>query len=191
VMNTLGQLGCAVGEAAAMCREGGYSPRDLYAKGHVRELQRRLGGDFPGNPDPSRMNWRYIDDESAGVEYRGKWSSRWNHSGGQLGDKTHLGDEAAVAVYPLPVEKAGRYRLLGIVPHLFNQMEMPVAELTVRSGDKVVSLEWNQYPGSGFWQQIATMDLAPGAKLELRRAASSTYHSALADGFAVVPADAK
>jgi len=192
VMNTLAQLGCAVGEAAAMCRQGGYSPRELYTSGHVRELQRRLGGgDFPGNPDPARASWRYVDDESTGVEYRGKWRWIWNHSGGQLGDKTHMGEGDAVAVYPLPVEKAGRYRLMGIVPHLFNVSKMPVADLKVRCGEKTVPFEWNQYPGSGFWQDIGTVDLAPGATLELRRAASSTYWAAVADGFAIVPVDAK
>ena len=185
VMNTLAQLGCAVGEAAAMCVKGGYSPRELYTQGHARELQRHLGGDFPGNPDPEKLNWRYVDDESKGVEFRGKWRWRWNPSGGQCGDITHHGAADAVAVYPLPVEKPGRYRLMGIVPHQFNRMDMPVAALTVRSGEKTVELEWNQYPGSGFWQEIATVDLVPGAKLELRRAASSACKEAMADGFAL------
>ena len=192
VMNTLAQLGCAVGEAAAMCTKGGYSPRELYTKGHARELQRKLGGDFPGNPDPALAAWRYVDDESKGVELRGKWRWQWNCSGGQCGDGTHRGvSPDAVAVYPLPVEKAGRFRLMGIVPHLFNRMDMPVAALTVKSGETTRELEWNQYPGSGFWQEIATLDLKPGATLELRRAASSTCKEAMADGFALVPVEAK
>ena len=188
VMNTLAQLGCAVGEAAAMCVKGGYSPRELYTKGHARELQRKLGGDFPGNPDPDRLAWRIVDDESDGVEFRGKWSWRWNASGGQCGDKTHHGTgDDAVAIYPLPVEKAGRYRLMGIVPHLFNRMDMPVAALKIVSGGKVVDIEWNQYPNSGFWQEIGAYDLEPGARLELRRAPSSKCRTAVADGFAIVP----
>jgi len=187
VMNTLAQLGCAVGEAAAMCRKGGYSPRELYTKGHARELQRNLGGDFPGNPDPERLDWRYVDDESEGVEFVGKWRRSWNHSGGQCGDRTHHGAKDSVAVYPLPVERAGRYRLMGVVPHFFNTTNMPVAALKVVSGGKAAEVEWNQYPGSGFWQEIGTYDLEPGAKLELRRAASSSCGSSVADGFAVVP----
>ena len=189
VMNTLAQLGCAVGEAAAMCAKGGYSPRELYTKGHARELQRNLGGDFPGNPDPAKRDWRYVDDETKGVELRGKWRWCWNCSGGQCGDGHHFGSPDSVAVYPLPVEKAGRYHLKGIVPHLFNRMDMPVVALTVVSGGKTTELVWNQYPESGFWREIAVLDLGPDAKLEVRRAPSSTCRGVIADGYALVPAD--
>ncbi len=189
VMNTLAQLGCAVGEAAAMCSKGGYSPRELYTRGHARELQRKLGGDFPGNPDPARLNWRYVDDETKGVELQGKWRWCWNPSGGQCGDGNHFGTPDSVAVYPLPVEKAGRYRLMGIVPHLFNRMEMPVVSLTVRNGDDATTLEWNQYPESGFWREIAVLELRPGAKLEVRNAQSSTSRGVIADGYALVPVE--
>ena len=186
VMNTLSQLGCAVGEAAAMCAKGGYSPRELYAKGHARELQRNLGGDFPGNPDPARTGWRYVDDESDGVKFEGKWHQGYNANGGQCGHKTSWGTGDAKATYPLPVETAGRYALKGIVPHLFNSDRQPVVTIAVRSGGKVTEVEWNQYPESGFWRHVATLDLAPGATLELRRSQSCRHSSIVADGFAVV-----
>ena len=194
VMNTLAQLGCAVGEAAAMCAKGGYSPRELYAKGHARELQRNLGGDFPGNPDPARAAWRYVDDESAGVKFEGKWRQGHYCNGGQCGDKASWGDkDAAVsATYPLPVEKAGRHALKGLVPHLFNHElfiygDAPIVELIVRSGGKESRVEWNQLPGSGFWRDLGSFDLQPGATLEVRRAKACRSKTIVADGFAVVP----
>ena len=189
VMNTLSQLGCAVGEAAAMCVKGGYSPRELYAKGHARELQRNLGGDFPGNPDPARTTWRYVDDESKGVKFAGKWYQGYNANGGQCGDKTSWGNEneAVSVMYPLPVEKADRYALKGIVPHLFNLPDPPIVELVVRSGGREFRVEWNQYAGSGFWRDLGTFDLEPGATLELRRSRSCRCKSVVADGFAIVP----
>ena len=189
VMNTLSQLGCAVGEAAAMCVKGGYSPRELYIQGHARELQRNLGGDFPGNPDPARQGWKYVDDESEGVKFEGKWWQGYNCNGGQCGDKCSWGneDEAVSATYPLPVEKTGRYALKGIVQHLFNLPDPPIVELTVRSGGKESRIEWNQYVGSGFWRDLGTFDLEPGATLELRRSPSCRRKSVIADGFAIVP----
>ncbi len=174
-----------------MCREGGYLPRDLYEKGKARELQRRLGGDFPGNPDPARTDWRTVDDETPGVTFKGKWWQGYNCCGGQCGDKTSWSsatDGSAVAVYPLPVEKAGRYRLMGIVPHLFNRKAPPVASLTIVSGEQKTNVEWNEYPQSGFWQPIGTFDLQPGATLELRRSPACLDKSVAADGFAIVPA---
>ena len=189
VMNTLAQCGCAVGEAAAMCVKGGYSSRELYAKGHARELQRNLGGDFPGNPDPARKDWRYVDDESEGVVFAGKWRQGYNCNGGQCGHKTSWGNEgeAVSATYPLPVETAGRHALKGIVPHLFNQPDAPVVDLVIRSGGREFRVEWNQLPGSGFWRDLGVFDLEPGATLELRRSKSCRRRSIIADGFAIVP----
>ena len=186
VMNTLAQLGCAVGEAAALCQEGGYSPRELYAKGHARELQRRLGGDFPGNPDPARVGWRYVDDESDGVVFDGTWRHGFNCNGGQTGDKSSHGTDGSVT-YPLPVVTAGRHRLMGNVRHLFLWNQAPIVTLTIRSGGKTSQIEWNQYPGSGFWQRLGEFDLEPGATLELRRAPNSPSKTVIADGFAIEP----
>ena len=193
VMNTLAQLGCAVGEAAAMCAKGGYSPRELYAKGHARELQERLGGAFPGHPDPAYKDWLIVDDEDKGVRFEGDWVFGWNCNGGQRGDRSHFAKAPdCKAVYPLPVPEKGRYALKGLVPHLFNQPTVPIVKLTVRSGAAVKELEWNQLPNSGFWQDLADLDLEPGATLEVSAgkvepsAYGNRWHSAfVADGFAI------
>ena len=123
------------------------------------------------------------------MKFAGKWYQGYNANGGQCGDKTSWGNEneAVSVMYPLPVEKADRYALKGIVPHLFNLPDPPIVELVVRSGGREFRVEWNQYAGSGFWRDLGTFELEPGATLELRRSRSCRCKSVVADGFAIVP----
>ena len=194
VMNTLGQLGVAVGEAAAMCFEGCYSPRGLYEGGHAKELQDRLGGEFPGRPDPTKAGWKFIDDEDPSVKFEGKWELGWNCNGGQLGNRSHYScDKAAKAVYPLPVEKKGRYRLKAIVPHLFNQSISPIMDITITSAGVTKTFEWHEFPESGFWRDLGEFELEPGATLTIAPSPKTQIVENkwtppfYTDGFAVVP----
>ena len=90
------------------------------------------------------------------------------------------------ATYKLPVKTPGRHKLMGRVPHLFNEVHAPVAALTVASGGKTTTLDWDQYTQSGWWGEIGEFDLAPGATLTIDAAKSSGKYL-YADGFAVVP----
>ena len=180
-----------------MCHRGRYSPRELYAGGHARELQRRLGGSFPGNPDPATKDWLHVDDEDSGVTFAGGWFSNWNCNGGQYGDRSHYATKPdAKATYPLPVTRPGRYALKGIVPHLFNYTFSPVANIAVRSGGKTTNLVWRQLRDSGFWVDLGELDLEPGATLELsvgdvnpadHKSRWFSGSAAVADGFALAP----
>ena len=184
-MNTLAQLGVAVGEAAAMCRWLGVMPRGIWTGGHARELQRLIGGDFPGNPDPVHEGWRIVDDEDAGVKFVGGWRETFCCNGGQVGDKVHEPTESAErAVYPLPVEKPGRYRLKGRINYRWDVEDDSETAIAVLSGGRRVDLKWNQAVRSGEWNEIGVVELAPGAALELdARASRGTI---VADAFAVV-----
>ncbi len=52
VMLTCGQMGIAVGKAAAVCKKYGILPRDIHPSDNkVRELQRMVGGEFPAPDD--------------------------------------------------------------------------------------------------------------------------------------------
>ena len=66
---TLAQLGVAAGEAAALCKMRGCGPRGIWEKGLVRELQDRLGGDWPDRPAPERARWAIVDDETPGGKF--------------------------------------------------------------------------------------------------------------------------
>ena len=186
VMNTLAQLGVAAGEAAAMCRELGETPRGIYAHGHIRKLQGRLGGEFPGVPDPKLSDWRIVDDESAGVKFGKGWQKRHVHYGDQVGEYAHFpGKKAEPVVYPLPVDKEGRYALMGRVPFSWGAKpgSKTVCELT--SGGRVETFTIDQAIADGTWRKLGEFDLAPGATLKLVPAKSKGY--VVADGFAVVP----
>jgi hypothetical protein len=185
VVNTLAQLGVAAGEAAAMCKELECATRDIYKNGHVRKLQRRLGGDFPGNPDPSRKNWRIIDDEDPKVVFNGSWNSVFCENGEQVGDKLHVPHSQSIsAVYPLPVEKAGRFRLYGKVPYWWNVRQPASTALVIKSAQKETKLQWNQTLRMGEWIDLGVFELDCASTLTIDVAASEG--SVIADGFALV-----
>jgi len=188
VINTLSQLGVASGNAAAMCVERGCLPRDLFTLGLVRELQRRIGGDWPGNPDPNRKGWVYVDDEMAGVELDGDWTSSRCLNGGMSGDIAHTscGWKSCYAVYPLPVARPGRYRLYGRIPYTWEYKEcVSIADVTVSYGGRDVTFAWRQQINTGRWNPIGEVEVGPGAKLVVK--AQDWKNDIVLDGFALEP----
>jgi hypothetical protein len=190
VINTLSQLGVAAGEAAALCRELGESPRGLYAKGHVRRLQKRLGGGFPGVPDVRTAGWAIVDDESPGVTIGKGWKKVVYCNGGQIGAASHRpGKTAEPAVYPLPVAKAGRYTLLCKVMYVWNVTAGAATAFEITSGGKTTAFTADQTAATVDWAPMGTFDLKPGATLKILPARSKGF--VVADGFALVPAGVK
>lgn len=186
VIGTLGQMGVAVGEAAALCRELGVSPRSLFSDGHVRKLQKRLGGGFPGVPDPLTAGWLIVDDESEGVEFGDGWKKTRTTNGGQVGGWSHFPDmKAGKAIYPLPVGKKGRYVLMGKVPYSWAAKPGSSTVFGLVSDGRVYEFEADQAQGTGEWQKLGEFDLAPGAILQIYPSRSKGFVSA--DGFALVP----
>ena len=186
VMNTLAQLGCAAGEAAAMCKRYALEPRGIYAQKHFRELQRLLGGDFPGNPDPARATWKYIDDEDSRVSFTGKWRAGFCCNGEQFGDKVHKPQgRNAKAVYPLPVGKDGVFRLWGRVNYEWDVKRPSETVLVVASGGIRKEITWDQTERMGEWRELGVFDLKADATLELDVARSTG--TVIADVFALEP----
>ena len=197
VMNTLAQLGCAAGEAAALCCRYGIMPRGVYEEGHCRELQRMLGGDFPGNPDPSRKDWLIVDDESEGVTFGKGWKPQHNPNGEQVGDVSHMtsatgwsgnlmaGSDVGDVVYPLPVPAKGRYAMMWRVPYANWACPGSETVLEIVSGGRIVLATIDQGMNGGEWNKVGDFDLAPGAKLRI--VGSKSRGTVIADGFALVP----
>jgi len=186
VINTLSQLGVAAGEAAAMCRELGETPRGIYKGGHVRKLQERLGGGFPGVPDAKTVGWLIVDDDSEGVTFGNGWRRCFNANGDQVGDAAHRPSaNAEPAEYPLPVKKAGRYTLMGRVPYAWNAKPGAKTAFEIVSNGKTTEFKADQAQSTGQWVKLGVFNLAPGATLRIIPAKSKGF--VVADGFALVP----
>jgi hypothetical protein len=181
-----------------MCKARECAPRDIWKKGLVRELQRNLGGDFPGNPDPSVKDWIIVDDETPGVTFGAKWKSLHNANGDQVGQSSHyppgglgwgvdFADSTGVGdvAYPLPVKKAGKYKLLWRVPYMHSAKTESSTALEISSSGNVKRITVNQSIGTGTWQEAGVFDFAPGATLKI--IASKSHGVVIADGFALVP----
>ena len=179
VINTLSQLGVAAGEAAALCKEHGIRPRGVYAGGYVRELQNRLGGDFPGHPDPKTSCWSIVDDETDGVTFGRGWVKSHCALGEQVGDYAHFtgghawGPNPATlptcgeAVYPLPVRTKGCYVLMGRIPFIRTTPAGSLTAFEIVSGGKTVEFTFNQAYAPGVWHEIGTFELESGAVLKI------------------------
>lgn len=197
VINTLSQLGCAAGEAAALCRKYGLRPRGVYAEGHVRELQDNLGGEFPGRPDPATTGWLIVDDEDDGVTFGAGWVKTHCALGEQVGDYAHFpgghgwGPDPSVlkkcgdAVYPLPVPSAGKYALMGRVPFVRTTPAGSSTALEIVSGAEKFEFSWNQALGPGKWRRLGVFSLEKGALLRIVPRRSRGIVAA--DAFALVP----
>ena len=198
VICTLAQLGVAAGEAAALCKEHACGPRGVWEKKLVRELQDRLGGDWPDRPAPERADWAIVDDETPGVVFGKGWRQMWCPNGEQVNDWAHIcggrdGGErtqqmlakAEPTTYALPVKTAGRYALHFKVPYHWWVKPGRLTAIDITSDGKTVRATYDQGYAMGQWQKIGEYDLAPGATLAIIPSASKG--PIFADGFALSP----
>ena len=186
VMNTLAQMGVAAGYAAAIAKREGVEPRTIYERGLVREIQRKMGGDWPGNPE--YPDWLIVDDEDAGAVNFGKeWWSRRFHNGEQYGEYAHCGyAKSETASYRLPVESKGRYRIhlrVPFEPWPRERMSGDVA-YRIRTADGVKSVKYPIHVGQGAWHPLGEFVLDENAVLEIVPS-ESTASVIYADAFAL------
>jgi hypothetical protein len=145
-----------------------------------------LGGDFPGNPDPDKASWRIVDDADAGVAFNGKWENKYCANGEQVCDMYHLADKGAkAAVYPLPVDSQGRYRLYGRTPYHWDVIRPSSTAVTVESGGAKTAFKWDQTQRMGEWIDLGAFNLSAGARLVIDP--ENSEGMVIADGFAIVP----
>ena len=119
--------------------------------------------------------------------FGGNWRNSYCDNGEQVGDKVRYPVHGAkCAVYPLPVEKAGRYRLYGKVPYRWLIAPVSSTAVSVKSAALDISFRWNQTLQMGEWVELGVFRLEPGATLTIDPAASKG--TVIADGFAIAPA---
>lgn len=186
VINTLAQLGVAAGEAVALCFKYDCRPRDIYTKGHYRELQDLLGGEFPGRPDPRLKGWAIVDDETPdAVLFKGNWKLKHNPNGEQVGDVSTFAKKGAIsAEYKLPVEKPGRYALKMRVPYSPFVKHPSSTQIEIVSNGVKKIIKVDQTEKMGEWREIGVFELDKGATLTVN--AKESKGTIIADGFAVV-----
>ena len=202
VINTLAQLGCAAGEAAALCKMREMLPRDIWRQGLVRELQCMLGGDFPGVPNPETKGWIIVDDETSGVTFTKEWKFWYNANGEQIGEGSHYppdggcwgcdlkaGSCVGEAKYPLSITVKGRYVLMGRIPYLHSASTHSSTAMTIESEGSVFHFKVNQAIGTGSWRKLGEFDLSPGAMLRIHL--SKSFGVVVADAFALVQMEKK
>lgn len=117
VMNTCGQMGVAVGYAAALCTQYGIMPRDVY-ESHIAELQAMIGGtpeEPPVGPPADEEPELVLDDASAeGVVRVGTWTTSTSEPGYYGTGYLHDGntDKGAKSVRFRPtLPRSGDYRV--------------------------------------------------------------------------------
>ena len=192
VMNTLAQMGVAAGYAAAIMKRERCCPREVYARGLVGEIQRKMGGDWPGNPDLDGEGWQVVDDETPCVTFGAGWERVWNENGEQVGQFSHCapagmrGQDCGSAVYPLPVEAEGDCLIRMKTPFSPWPLEQTsgMTALQIHDEKTVVSIQVNQCVRQGQWRVIGRCRLHPGATLHVVPA-RSTSNRCIADGFAI------
>lgn len=194
VMNTLSQLGVAAGEAASLCRDKGVKPRAIYADGAYRELQKRLGGGFPGVPDETSKGWIIVDDEDDGVTFGKGWNAGHNPNGEQVGHISHFaggdhwrpnkpeGAQVGDATYPVPIREAGRYAVYCRVP--WHQAMKPGSRTVFKLTGPGFSYRFEGDQGlmPGRWRKFGEFRLSPGTTLVIL--AGESHGTVIADGFA-------
>lgn len=189
VINTLAQLGVAAGEAVALCFKYDCKPRDIYVKGHYRELQDVLGGEFPGRADPRLKGWAIVDDETPmKVFFKGEWERKHNPNGEQVGDESTYAKKGAIsAEYKLPVEKNGRYTLMMRVPYtpFVKHPSSTQIEIVSNGAKEIISVDQTEKMGE--WREIGVFELDKGATLTIN--AKESKGTVIADGFAVAVKD--
>ena len=186
VINTLAQLGVAAGEAVALCFKYECKPRDIYTKGHYRELQNLLGGEFPGRPDPRLKGWAIVDDETPdAVLFKGNWERKYNPNGEQVGDVSTFAKKGAIsAEYKLHVGKPGRYALKMRVPYSPYVKHPSSTQIEIVSDGAKKIIKVDQTEKMGEWREIGVFELDKGATLTIN--AKESKGTIIADGFAVV-----
>jgi hypothetical protein len=120
VMNTTGQMGVAVGYAAAICKQYAITPRDIYrSPERTIELQARITGTWPARP--AAMGYTMDNTDATGVSVTGAWTPSTGITG-------HLGSDYLYTAGSTPGNKRVAYTPPSLV-----------------SGNYIVSLRWTQH----------------------------------------------
>jgi hypothetical protein len=166
VQNTTGQMGVAVGYAAALCKQYGVEPRDIYRSAdRTVELQARIGGSWPQRPVVS--TGVIVDNtNSARVTIQGTWTSSTWDSGYYGTNYLHDGNtnkgQKSVTFRPV-LTNAGSYEVFLRWTSSNNRATNTPVTLITSNGAPPVQLTVNQQVNGGTWNSLGTHHFDPAA----------------------------
>lgn len=189
VMNTTGQMGVAVGCAAALCLRHALEPQALAADPvRVAELQASIGGEFPGHPDPAQAGWTVIDDADAEqVLFQGNWKQGLHENGDHVGSGFRYAEQGGTdtwAAYTLPVRQAGMH-CIRLTWNVYWDGRARAVPVSIRHARGTLRVTVDMRQGSGLWHDLATVALIPGSPAELRIETEGTDGVVVADAVAI------
>ena len=97
--------------------------------------------------------------------------------------------KAGCAIYPLAVDRPGKFRLYGKVPYHWMVKKPSSTAITVENGADRKEFRWDQTRSMGEWIDLGVFDLDKGARLVIDAKASTG--TVIADGFAISPEGAQ
>jgi hypothetical protein len=189
VMNTTGQMGVAIGCAAAVCKRHALHPREVANDAaRMGELQDLIGGDFPGHPDPLRAGWQIVDEADAErVTVSGAWKQGLHENGDHYGSGflyCESGHAETWVAYAVPVAEAGRYRLrMSWNAYWDGRADAVPVRITHAQGVARVTADMNR--GSGEWHELGEYYLAPDCPAEIRIETEGARGIVVADAVAM------
>ncbi|MBP7637269.1 MAG: FAD-dependent oxidoreductase, partial [Kiritimatiellae bacterium] len=189
VMNTTGQMGVAVGCAAALCLRHALEPQALAADPvRVAELQASIGGEFPGHPDPAQAGWTVIDDADAEqVLFQGNWKQGLHENGDHVGSGFRYAEQGGTdtwAAYTLPVRQAGMH-CIRLTWNVYWDGRARAVPVSIRHARGTLRVTVDMRQGSGLWHDLATVALIPGIPAEVRIETEGTDGVVVADAVAI------
>jgi hypothetical protein len=178
VQNTTGQMGVAVGYAAALCKQYGLEPRDLYrSKDRTLELQARIGGAWPERP---RANGLVVDNtNSTCVTVQGAWTSSAYDSGYIGTNYLHDGNagkgQKSVCFRPA-LTNAGVYEVLLRWTSSNNRATNAPVTIQTRTNPAPVLRLVNQQANGARWNSLGFFDLSPATARVVVANSNTTLH---------------
>lgn len=160
VQNTTGQMGVATGYAAALCRQYGITPRELYRNpARTAELQARITGTWPARPPAAGI---IVDNADAVLT--GAWTASTYDSGYHGANYCHDGNTGKgtkTAVFRPVLPAAGSYEIFLRWPAAANRATNTPVAIHTRAGVAPVARTVNQQTSGGQWVSLGSFDCDP------------------------------
>jgi hypothetical protein len=187
VQNTTGQMGVAVGCAAAICKQYGIEPRDIYRNpDRTLELQARITGAWPNPPGIIVDNA-----DASGVVIQGAWTSSTSNAGYYGPNYIHDGNtgkgQKLVSFHPV-LPQAGNYEVLLRWTSSANRATNVPVTIVAQSNKPPTLVLVNEQTNGGAWFSLGTYKFDPAAA-QVIVANSNTTLYVIADAvqFSAVP----